>query len=155
MDFVFKCPKCDQALEMDTSGVGSEIVCPACNHVIVVPAPAPLGAPKPPQGAGLPKGERPLSLLNTGKPSEVLIQKPNRPLAVAAKIDDKKFHVKTIRHADCVAQGRDAFDTTVSEFLDKLAEAQVMSVTPISYSRVEPGTDRSLVDYGVLIVYKG
>ena len=62
--------------------------------------------------------------------------------------------MKTIRHADCISQGTDSFDTTVSEFMDKLAEAQVISVTPISYSRLEPGTERSLMDYGVLIVYK-
>lgn len=152
MDFVFKCPQCDQSLEVDSSAIGSEIVCPACNHVIVVPAPAPSLERKP--TVAPPKQDRLLSLSGSTKGPELLIQKPNRPLAVAAKLDDKKFHVKTIRHADCISQGTDSFDTTVSEFMDKLAEAQVISVTPISYSRLEPGTERSLMDYGVLIVYK-
>jgi len=88
------------------------------------------------------------------KGSELLIQKPSRPLEVAAKVGDKKFHVKTIRHSDCVQDGRDAFDATVSNFLEQLEGREVVSVSPVSYSHIVAAQSQPLIDYGVLIIYK-
>jgi DNA-directed RNA polymerase subunit RPC12/RpoP len=55
MDISFKCPICDQELEVDASGAGSTIECPSCSNSITVPNPDPstvaLLAP-PPRAAG-------------------------------------------------------------------------------------------------------
>jgi hypothetical protein len=100
------------------------------------------------------KPDQALSLSSLPKAPEVLIQKANRPLEIAAKLGDKKVHVKTIRHTDCLANGRDNFDTTVSEFLAKFAEQQIVSVNPVSYSHLDAAGGQVLQDYGVIIVYK-
>ena len=153
MDFVFRCPHCDQALEVDSGGVGSEIICPSCNHPILVPPPGPQGGRRSAQAQPPATPERLLSLAGV-KGSDTLIQKPSRPLDVAAKVADKKFHVKTIRRSDCQQGDFDAFDSTVTEFLEKLPSHDVVSVTPVSYSRFDAAKSQALVDYGVLIVYK-
>ena len=49
MDINFKCTHCGQELSADESGAGSEIQCPACNGMLVIPAPTPAVA-------GLPGG---------------------------------------------------------------------------------------------------
>ncbi len=37
MDFIFKCPNCEQALAVDVSGCGYDIECPACGETVTVP----------------------------------------------------------------------------------------------------------------------
>ncbi|HEV7925836.1 MAG TPA: hypothetical protein VGR14_10790, partial [Verrucomicrobiae bacterium] len=37
MDISFKCPICEQELEVDASGAGSTIECPSCSNSITVP----------------------------------------------------------------------------------------------------------------------
>jgi DNA-directed RNA polymerase subunit RPC12/RpoP len=154
MDFVFRCPECEQALEVDSGGVGSEIVCPACNHVIVVPPPPAAAGHGPIQMTPRPRSDQPVSLSSIPKSPEAMIQKANRPLEVAAKLDTKKVQVKTIRHSDCVDGGRDTFDATVSAFLAKFSEPQIVSVSPVSYSHFDLARAQVVQDYGVIIVYK-
>ena len=156
MDFVFKCPQCDQALEVDSSGVGSEIVCPSCDHVIVVPAPQ-VQPPRAGQllGAQTKAENKPLALVAGSKAGvDTLIQKPNRPLETIAKQGDKKLKIKTFRNSECVAGGKATFDETVSEFLAQFSEHAVVSVSPFSCGYGDRAKDQVLGDFGVVVVYK-
>jgi len=88
------------------------------------------------------------------KPQEKLIAKPLAPLEVAARESDRQMRVKCIRHVDCVEVGHDKFDETVSNFLGKIGEHNIVSITTISYSHLDISTQKLLTDYGVMIVYK-
>jgi DNA-directed RNA polymerase subunit RPC12/RpoP len=156
MDISFKCPNCDQELEVDASGAGSTIACPSCASVITVPAPASEASetpPPPPQ----PKVEKHFSVpVRENAPAqEPLIKKPNRPLDIAAKEDDKTMRIKTFTRSDCVEVGKDRFDEIVSAFLVRVGQPNIISINPISYSYVELGSHAVLADYGVTIVFRG
>ena len=106
MDIIFNCPKCEQELAVDSSGAGSEITCPSCGEKIVIPqAAAPAGYAGPP-GAHDPahpinpiassaaaKVELHLKVPVRDTPTESLIEKPLKPLEVAAKEGDRKLKV--------------------------------------------------------------
>jgi DNA-directed RNA polymerase subunit RPC12/RpoP len=161
MDITFKCPYCDQELEVDAGGTGSEIECPACSKSIVVPAPEPAlampagaepPAPEPPPV----KVERHFSVPVHDQATEALIQKPKaKSLDIIAKEGDKKLRIKTFKRTDCMEVGKDHFDEKVSAFLEQVGQANIVSVTSINYSYMELGTRHILTDYGVLIVFKG
>jgi hypothetical protein len=160
MDISFKCPICDQELEVDASGAGSTIDCPSCSNAITVPNPDPSSAvptaaraPAPPEPV---KEEKHFSVpVHETAPAQALIQKPNRPLDVVAKDGDKTMRIKTFKRSDCVEVGKDRFDELVSAFLEKVGQTNIVSINPISYSYVELGSRQVLGDYGVTIVYKG
>lgn len=179
MDIIFNCPNCDQELEVDAAGAGSEIECPSCESKIVIPQPGTKGTRtngvESPRG-GLPTyAGAPADTLNPANPiassaaakvelhlkvpvrktSESLIAKPPVPLEVAAKTTDKKIKVKTIRHTDCVEVGHDKFDEFVTNFLQKIGEQNIVSLTPLTYTHVDIGTQKVLSDYAVMVVYKG
>jgi ribosomal protein S27E len=167
MDILFKCPNCDQELEVDASGAGSKIECPACSQTITVPetgeeveaaeageqaeasaSPAPPPAP--------PKEEKHFVVpVHSAARSEELIGKPLRPLEVAAKDTDRKMRIKTIRHTECVEVGRDRFDEMVSSFIAKVGEDNVLNIHTIIYTVLDSGTRLPMNDFGVVIVYKG
>jgi len=42
----------------------------------------------------------------------------------------------------------------VSNFLGKIGEHNIISITTISYSHIDIGSQKLLQDYGVMIVYK-
>ena len=48
----------------------------------------------------------------------------------------------------------DKFDETVICFLAKIGEHNIVSITTISYSHLDISTQKLLVDYGVMIVFK-
>jgi DNA-directed RNA polymerase subunit RPC12/RpoP len=160
MDISFKCPTCDQELEVDASGAGSTIECPSCSTVITVPAPEPalvgvatVAAQPPPVPP--PKDEKHFSVpVREHAPAE-LIEKPKRPLEVAAKEGDKTMRIKTFKRTDCVEVGKDRFDEFVSAFLEKVGQPNIVSIAPITYSYQELGSRQILSDYGVVIVFKG
>jgi hypothetical protein len=163
MDISFKCPNCEQELEVDASGAGSSIECPACFNSITVPnsgaaAPVPVAtaaqAPTPPPPAA--PEEKHFSVpVHAHTPPQALIQKPNRPLEVIAKEGDKTMRIKTFKRTDCVEVGKDHFDEVVSAYLEKVGQANIVSINPISYSYMELGSRNMLNDYGVMIVFKG
>lgn len=173
MDIIFRCPKCEQELAVDSSGAGNEIDCPACGETIVIPAQssgsAPMsgGTPDPalPEELHQPinaiassaaaKVEMHLKVPTTEKPTASLIGKSNKPLEVAAKETDKKVRVKTIRHTDCVEVGHDKFDEIVTQFLNKVGQEHIISITPLTYTYLDIGTQKLLTEYAVFIVYKG
>jgi DNA-directed RNA polymerase subunit RPC12/RpoP len=171
MDIIFNCPECEQELAVDNSGAGSEIECPSCGGTIVIPEPPapPVGAPPAPtttSGAHQPinaiassaaaKVEMHLKVpINKDKPMASLISKPPLPLEAAAKETDKKTRVKTIRHTDCIEVGHDRFDEMISNFLNKVGEANIISVTPLTYTNLDIGTQKLMTEYAVMIVYRG
>lgn len=172
MDVIFNCPKCEQELAVDSSGAGSEIDCPACGEPIVIPEAAMVpgsGIPTlPPEQSGVRVGPNPNPIaasaaakvemhlrVPSNKAPDVLIAKSLAPLEVAAKESDRKIRVKTIKHTDCVEVGHDKFDEMVTNFLGKVGETNVISITTLSYSHLDIGTQKLLTDFGVMIVYRG
>jgi hypothetical protein len=159
MDISFKCPNCDQELEVDGSGAGSTIECPSCATDITVPGTAAEPAEKPPAPPpAAPKVEKHFSVpVHDHAPeAEQLIKKPSsRPLDIAAKEDDKTVRIKTFKRSDCVEVGKDRFDEIVSAFLARVGQPNIVSINPISYSYVELGSHAILADYGVTIVFRG
>jgi hypothetical protein len=101
------------------------------------------------------KVEHHFSVPVSNKPVQHLVARPNKPIEIAAKGTLKRVRVKSIRHSDCIEVGHDRFDEIVSEFLGKVADGHLVSITPFTYTHAEHGGDRLVTDYGVLIVYKG
>jgi hypothetical protein len=160
MDISFKCPVCEQELEVDASGAGSTIECPSCSNAITVPNAFSTNAVHVPVAAPVPaepvKEEKHFSVpVHERPPPQELIQKPNRPLDVIAKEGDKTMRIKTFKRSDCVEVGKDRFDEFVSAFLEKVGQVNIVSINPISYSYIELGSRQILGDYGVMIVFKG
>jgi DNA-directed RNA polymerase subunit RPC12/RpoP len=173
MDVIFNCPKCEQELAVDSSGAGSEIDCPSCGESIVIPEPSMLpgsGIPTlSPEQSGVrlaPNPANPIAAsaaakvemhlrVPSNKAPEVLIAKALAPLEVAAKESDRKMRVKTIKHTDCVEVGHDKFDEVVTGFLGRVGETNIISITTLSYSHLDIGTQKLLTDFGVMIIYRG
>ena len=169
MDVIFNCPKCDQELAVDSSGTGSEINCPACGEAIVIPAPEAVRAAdgdahgarldvhpvNPIASSAAAKVEMHLRVPVRTTPTESLIEKPLAPLETAAKESDKKIRIKTIRHTDCIEVGHDRFDEMVSNFLARAGETNIISISTITYTNLDIGTQKIMTEFGVLIVYRG
>ena len=171
MDLIFNCPKCEQELAVDSTGAGSEIRCPSCNEVITIP-PAEAAAPAGVEGgpgegrldvhpvnamasSAAAKVEMHLKVPVHHTPTASLIEKALVPLEVAAKESDRKMRVKTIKHTDCIEVGHDKFDEVVSNFLIKVGESSVISMTALTYTHLDIGTQKLLTVFGVMIVYRG
>jgi hypothetical protein len=170
MDIIFNCPYCDQELAADPVDSGTEIECPSCAKTILIPAadadgtrsaataPAVEAAPETPPAAA-PAGQAHRVMKEFTVPqratSESLIQKANKPLDVAAKDTGRHLRVKTIKHGDCVEVGHDKFDEITTNFLAKIGDDNFVSITPVSYTHVDVGTQKFIADFAVVIVYKG
>ena len=173
MDIIFNCPKCEQELEVDSTGAGSEIDCPSCGETIVIPQVGTKGTrttggdtsgsiPVVGSHSGSPiatsaaaKIEMHLKVPVHNKPSESLIAKPLQPLEAAAKDTEKRIRVKTIRHTDCIEVGHDKFDEMITSFLVKVGESNIINISPMSYTHIDIGSQKILTDYAILIVYRG
>ena len=156
MDLTFHCPKCKQQLEAETSLAGTQIACPSCAAPIVIPQANPANLKvNPMASSAAAKEEHHFSVPVHDAPTEVLIQKPQQPLEAAAKEGDKKLRVRCIRRTDCVEVGHDRFEEIVSEFLAKVGEANLVSITPINYTHIDLGTRQLMTDFGVMLVYRG
>ena len=142
-DINFTCPSCRQELTADSSMIGQEISCPACNEMIIIQE----------QGRSSGSGGR-LVVPATGPAVEGLIGKPNRPLEAAAKAAIK-MRFKTLRHHEHVKDGKDGFDAAVTKSLEEIGESNVVSVEPIQYTHIDNDGKQPMIDYGVMIVYKG
>ena len=57
--------------------------------------------------------------------------------------------IRTFRRMECIVQGQNKFDETVSTFLGEIGRENVISVSPFTY--MEKGEDWT--DYGVIIYY--
>ena len=117
---------------------------------------APTGQPVNPIAASAAaKIEKHLKVPVRDKPSELLIKKADAPLEVVTKGADKKIRLHTIRHATCFESGHDRFDEKVTEFLSEVGEANLISVHVVNYTYVDIASQKTLSDFGVLIVYRG
>lgn len=85
----------------------------------------------------------------------MLIKKANAPLEIAARGGDKAIRVKTIRRTDCVEVGKDRFDDMVTEILNKIGEANIIGIHPITYTHIDLGSRQLMTDFGVLIIFRG
>ena len=173
MDVIFDCPHCEQELEVESTGAGSEIQCPSCGERITIPKPGDagtrisggvdLGVPassenlphNPIASSAAAKVEMHLKVPTHSKPSEVLITKPPPPLEVAAKESDKKIRIKSIRHSDCIEVGHDRFDEFVSQFLGKVGEKNIINMSTFNYTHLDIGSQKLMTEYGILVIYRG
>ena len=156
MDVIFNCSHCDQELSVDASGAGTTIECPSCGEKIVIPQPTtqPPRPLNPMASSAAAKVEKHFAVPVHAKPTESLIGKPLPPLEVAAK-EGIKLRVKSIRRSDCVEVGRDHFDETVTNFLEKVGEANLVKIDTFNYTHMDLATRDWVTDYGVIVVYKG
>ena len=177
MDLIFRCPKCNQELEVDASGAGEEIDCPSCGERIRIPEgegsadAAALAASNARVPGASAAGHEPVNAMatsaaakvqmhlkvpvHTGRTGENLIAKPLAPLDATAKQTDLQIRVKSIRRIECVEVGHDNFDKVVTEFLSKVGEANIMNILPLAYTTLDISSQKILTDYGVLVIYKG
>ncbi len=169
MEIIFNCPHCEQELSVDGAGAGEQIKCPTCGETITIPEKSTKGGPEmPPPTVGAPgqpinpiatsaaaKVELRLKVPDRKTPAEPLIEKPKPPLDAVAKGADKKVRVRTIRRAACMESGHDKFDEKVTACINEIGEPNLMDVHPISYEIFDVGTQKVMVDYGVIIVYRG
>ena len=157
MDIEFKCPQCQQDLSVDSAATGTEIECPSCGESIMIPIIEPSvarGNPNAIAASAGAKEEKHFSVPVRSTPAESLIGKPLPPLDVAAK-EGVRLRVKTIRHSDCVEVGKDHFDEYVSNFLHKVGDANIVSVTTFNYTHLDLATHDWVTDYGAMILYRG
>lgn len=169
MDIVFNCPHCHLEIEVDQEAAGQEFDCPTCQKTLTVPDASVPSGPAAPAAAAVPpvpsapppaappstREEKRMAVPVTSKPIESLIQKPNKSLELAAKESKPGMRVKTIRHSDCKEVGKDKFDEIVSDFLNKIGDQAIVSITPINYSYLDIGTQKLLTDFGVMVIYRG
>jgi len=165
MDIIFDCPNCQQELVVDNAGAGTEIECPACGETITIPKEStkpmsevatPTGQPiNPIAASAAAKIEKHLKVPVRDRPAEPLIKKAAAPLDVVAKGTDKKIRIHTIRHATCFESGHDRFDQRVTEFLDEVGEANLISTHMFNYTYVDIASQKSLTDFGIVIMYRG
>jgi hypothetical protein len=166
MDIVFNCPNCQQELEVESTGAGTQIECPTCHETISVPDPqTPIPSPTSPAkleahiinpiaSSAAAKEELHLKVPVHEGPTASLIEKAKPPLEVAAK-GDKKLRIKTIRHTDCIEVGHDRFDDIVTQFLQKVGDDNVTNITSLTYTHLDIGSQKLLTDYAVMVVYRG
>ena len=158
MDIIFNCTNCGQELSVEDSAAGAEIDCPSCNHHLVVPGPAPAPVDlNPMHSSAAARAEQPHFKVPTydKAPPAAEIEKAHVPLEAAAKQTDKLIKVRTIRHSDNVEVGKDLFDEHVTQFLQKIGETNIISITTLAYSHLDLATRAWVTDYGVLVVYRG
>jgi len=165
MDIIFDCPNCQQELVVDSAGAGTEIECPACGETITIPKESTKPPPEFMPTTGQPinpiaasaaaKVEKHLKVPVRDRPAEPLIKKSATPLEAVAKGADKRIRIHTIRHATCIESGHDLFDQRVTEFLNEIGETNLISVHTINYTFLDIASQKTLTDFGVLVVYRG
>jgi DNA-directed RNA polymerase subunit RPC12/RpoP len=165
MEIIFNCPNCEQELSVDGDGAGSEIKCPTCGTKITIPD-KPSEAPSAPSSdtgllthnpiasSAAAKVEMHLKVPVRDKPAESLLKKPKLPLEAVAKGLDKKIRARTIRHAQCVEAGHDKFDQRITEVLGEVGEANIVGIHVFNYDHLDVGTQKVLMDFGVMVVYR-
>lgn len=165
MDIIFDCPNCQQELVVDNAGAGTEIECPACGETITIPKESTKPMPEVVLSGGQPinpiaasaaaKIEKHLKVPVRDRPAEPLIKKPAAPLEAVAKGAEKRIRIHTIRHATCIESGHDRFDQKVTEFLNEIGEGNLISSHIINYTYLDIASQKTLSDYGIIVIYRG
>ncbi len=65
-----------------------------------------------------------------------------------------KLRLITLKHTQFLEMGKDLFDQRVTEFLQKIGEENITVIQPISYQHIDMTTRETVVDYGVIVVYR-
>jgi len=65
-----------------------------------------------------------------------------------------KIRLVTLRRTQFFEMGKDLFDEKVSEFLENIGEENIISVQPVTYQHIDMATRETVLDYGVVIVYR-
>lgn len=176
MDVIFDCPSCEQELAVDAEAAGSEIECPSCSEVIVIPTPEEAKSTSGEQTIAthqkLAEGEESghsgamassaaareivhFVVPQHNEGTEILVKNTSKPLDVAARESDKKIRVKTIRHTDCIEVGHDRYDEMVTNFLQKVGKENIISINSINYTHIDMASKQLMTEYGVSIIYNG
>lgn len=164
-----ECPTCSKTVVVPEAGVAPEAAAP-------VAAPAPTPAPSATQATPPPASQSDFAahkVMNAMAssaaakefkhfvvpvhegPTEMLITKPLTTLEVAAKESDRQMRVKSFRHSDHVEVGKDHFDEHVCQWLGKVGESNVISISPFTYTHQDLASRAWITDYGLLVVYRG
>jgi len=80
---------------------------------------------------------------------------PVEVAAPAAPVGGKRMHIKIFRHSDCVEVGRDLYEEMVSDFLNQVGEANIISINSLNYTHIDIGSQRLLTDYALQVIYRG
>ncbi len=99
------------------------------------------------------EGEGPVVVQpGAGNPADIQLGFGGRKLVTLEQEQrgERLLAIKTIRHADCMKDGRDEFDDVVTGFLRSQGEPNILRVSTIQYRADEKGA----LDYGVVILYK-
>ena len=160
------CPECGEPITIPTAPTEAAPAPPPPPTPVAPSVPPPPPSPAPVialQGGGpinamatsaAAKIEHHFSVPVSDKPVQTLVTRASKPTEIVSK-GQKRVRVKTIRHSDCIEVGHDIFDQVVSDFIARVGDANVVSITPVNYTHTEHGGDRLVTDYGLVIVYKG
>ena len=83
------------------------------------------------------------------------IAKPTASVEQVEADAAKKIRVKIFRHTDCVEVGHDRYEEVVGAFLNKVGEADTISINALTYTHVDIGSQKILTDYAIQIIYRG
>jgi hypothetical protein len=156
MDVTFPCTSCNQILEADAALADTQIQCPTCGVTLTIPHPDlhNVKVLNPIATSAAAREEKHFTVPVREGPSEILVAKPKARLPDVPDDGRRHLRVKSIRRIDCVEVGHDRFDEVVTEFLEKVGEENLVSVTPITYTYIDIGSQKLLTDFGILILYK-
>ncbi|NBV24062.1 MAG: hypothetical protein EBS05_19350 [Proteobacteria bacterium] len=170
MDTSFSCPKCSLHITADESVVGEEVDCPDCGHKIRVPPPkknrpggsggkSPAASTRNVSGAmrsgtksaSQAMGHKGLVVPQHQGPPESLLKKAG---TVMHEDGPPKIRVRCIKRSACVDVDHDRFDEIVTDFLNRVGQANIINLSPISYGVIDL-SGQMVPDYGIMIIYKG
>ncbi len=156
MDLTFHCPNCKQELAVDASAAGQTIQCPTCHSEISVPIPdvTNIHPLNPIASSASARVEHHFSVPVRDVPAEVLIQKPTQAQE-ELEADRGKLKMRIFRHSDCIEVGHDRYEEFVSQFLNRVGEPNIVSITPLSYTHLDIATQKLMTDYALQIIYRG
>jgi len=66
-----------------------------------------------------------------------------------------KIKVVTMKHTQFIEMGKDLFDQRVTEFMQRVGEDNIIATHAISYQHVDMVTRETVIDYGIIIIYRG
>jgi len=65
-----------------------------------------------------------------------------------------KIRLVSFKHTQFIEMGKDLFDFRVTEFLQKIGEENIIAVHPMSYQHIDMLTRETIIDYGVIVLYR-
>ncbi|MGC8991801.1 MAG: hypothetical protein ACP5MD_16925 [Verrucomicrobiia bacterium] len=155
MEITFHCPHCKQELAVDASAAGETIQCPTCEAEISVPTPelTDIHGLNPIASSAAAKEEKHFVVPVRDAPPEILIKQPTKTEEEPGQ-GAKKLKIKIFRHSDCIEVGHDRYEEFVSQFLNKVGEENIVSITPLSYTHIDIATQKLMTDYALQIIYR-